>query len=307
MREPTVQQLVDALVRELPESVQAVPRGEGLGDAIQAFWTEARQAWPELEVDVDRWMAFVAKRLGGAESLADAITALRPGDLLLCWACLASDASALAIFDASFLAGAAGATRRLGLPADEQDEVRQLVAQRLLVGTRDRGPRLEAYSGRGELRNWVRTAAVRVAQNRGATQRNHDDSELQHLVARGPDPDLAVLKEQYGRLFRDSFEAAVTDLTAKQRTLLRLAYVEGMTSDRLAAMYQVHRATAARWVASARDRLSARTRHRMMNHLRIGRGDLTSIFRLIQSQIDVSVRRCLGPSVDSSKKSRDED
>ncbi len=241
-------------------------------------------------------MTFVGRHIAQDADPTDAIKALRPGDLLLCFCCLQQDPTALTVFDANYLSAAPAVIRRLQLDTDEADEVRQLLRQRLLVGTGDGPPRLAQYAGRGDLRNWVRTAALRIAQNRMAAQRQRaqvDSTRLERAIASGPDPDLAVLQSQYGQLFGECFEGAVADLTPKERTLLRLAYVDGMNSDALGAMYAVHRATAARWVASARDRLSARTRRRMMNRLGIGRSDLQSILRLIQSQIDVSVRRCL--------------
>ncbi len=292
VRDPSPESLADAFWSARPG-----PPTPGVAEALAELWDQARAAWPELRVEASGFMTFVAERLDAQSVLPDAITALRPGDLLLCHGCLLGDPIALGALDVGYLASTPSLVRRMRLSAAEADDVRQTLAQRLLVGTERSGPRLQAYSGRGDLRNWIRTAALRTAQNLGASNARRplaDEQTLAQIVEPGEDPALGLLRQQYGEQFRLAFEAAVGDLTARERTLLRLAFVDGATSDALSAVYGVHRATAARWVASARDRLSARTRHRMMEQLGIGRADLQSIMRLIQSQLDVSVRRCLG-------------
>jgi RNA polymerase sigma-70 factor (ECF subfamily) len=292
---PSPAVLAAAFVRvRSPADVDDEP---ALAAALARLWGEARAAWPEIEIDPQDFIAFVADRVSPGPCQVSDIEALRPGDLLLCFGCLEGDTTALAALDAGCIANVSSVVRRLMLSSSEADEVRQQLRTRLLVGNTE-GPRLAAYSGRGDLRNWVRTAALRLAQNHIAARARApagSDDGLARAVAAVPDPDLAVLQAQYGRLFAECFEAATGDLSSKERTLLRFAFVDGMTSDALGAMHGVHRATAARWVASARDRLSARTRRRMMERLRVGTRDLQSILRLIQSRIDVSVRRCLGP------------
>lgn len=279
---------------------------EELAPALAQLWEEATAAWPEVDVEASAFMAFVSERMVDDAPRSDAIAPLRPGDLLLCHACLRGDPTALAAFDAGYLAATPSLVRRLALTAEQAQDVRQQLAQRLLVGTDQAGPRLSAYAGRGDLRNWVRTAALRVAQNliaSGARRPTEGDEALARAIAPGPDPALGFLQQQYGERFRQAFEAAVGELSPKERTLLRLAFVDGMTSDAIGSVYSVHRATAARWVASARDRLRARTRRRMMDRLGVGQADLQSIMRLIQSQLDVSVRRCLAEEPPSSEHS----
>ena len=68
----------------------------------------------------------------------------------------------------------------------------------------------------------------------------------------------------------------------------------GATVDDLGALYQVHRATAARWIGAARERLAEETRRQMIEQLGIQPADYDSILRLIHSQLDVSVTRVLG-------------
>jgi RNA polymerase sigma-70 factor (ECF subfamily) len=122
---------------------------------------------------------------------------------------------------------------------------------------------------------------------------------LKQGLALGEDLQLSYLRREYGEQFKQAFEEAVTRLTPRERNLLRFRHIDGLSSDALAATYGVHRATAARWVTAARERLATETRRLMMARLGVGRADLQSIMRLIQSQLDISIRRCLGPGDDA--------
>ena len=83
----------------------------------------------------------------------------------------------------------------------------------------------------------------------------------------------------------------------RERNLLKQSVLFGATVDDLGALYKVHRATAARWIAAAREHLVEETRQRMIAHLRIGPAEYDSILELIHSQLDVSVSRVLGASL----------
>jgi len=257
----------------------------------------ARQAaarWPRVYVPLEGFEGFLRGKLGD-DADQSALDALRTDELYLAYACLLGDREALALLEEHYLAQVPRALGRLRLTPDERDEVTQRVRHRLLVGT-ERGPaRLETYSGRGDLRSWIFTAAIRVGQNYLADQRPtiSAEPELHEHPGLSSDLQLAYLRREYGDQFRTAFEHAVTQLTREERNLLRFHFVDGMTSDALAAVFGIHRSTAARRVASARDKLATLARRAMMANMGVGRADLGSIMRLIASQLDVSVARYL--------------
>jgi RNA polymerase sigma-70 factor (ECF subfamily) len=273
--------------------------------ALQAVVDTVRQAWPDLEVEDRAVVEFVAQRIpmgSGTEAFGD----LRIADLYLVHACLRNQPAALQVLDREYLSGVSRVVARLRLSSEEVDEVRQLLRHRLLVGTESASAKLQQYAGRGDLRNFIRTAAVRVAQNFIQADARHasvasdlGEDVLQQGLALGEDLQLSYLRREYGEQFKQAFEEAVTRLTPRERNLLRFRHIDGLSSDALAATYGVHRATAARWVTAARERLATETRRLMMARLGVGRADLQSIMRLIQSQLDISIRRCLGPGDDA--------
>jgi RNA polymerase sigma-70 factor (ECF subfamily) len=107
------------------------------------------------------------------------------------------------------------------------------------------------------------------------------------------DPELAHLKGTYRGEFERAFEAAVSALEPSERNALRQHLIHGLNIDQIGALYGIHRSTAARRIASARQHLLDETHARLRERLRVTAGELDSIMRLIDSQLDVSVARLL--------------
>src|SRR5262249_30568597 len=118
---------------------------------------------------------------------------------------------------------------------------------------------------------------------------------LDQLAPGVPDPQLAYLQQHYGAQFRAAFGDAVASLPPRARNLLRHSVLDGLGIDQIAAIYHVHRATAARQLKQARATLVAATRDRMRAALGIGETELDSIFRVLVSMANVTLREILRP------------
>ena len=189
----------------------------------------------------------------------------------------------------------------MGLAADRIAEVKQGLRKLVFVGEADKGgvpvpPRIAEYRGTGDLRAWLRITAMRAAlkllRKDGRETSASDDAVLEARSS-ADDPELAYMKAAYRASFRAAFQEALESLLPKERTLLKQQIVDGLGVDELGALYQVHRATAARWVASAREKLLTRTRRTFMQKARITSDECESIMRLVRSQLDVSLHRRL--------------
>ena len=203
--------------------------------------------------------------------------------LKLAKACLESEPAALRELDSDLLPRVAeGLRRRVG--AAEADEVLQLTRTRLLVGP---SPKLSLYAGRGPLFGFLRAVAANVLANR---QPRHDTESDDALAALPDTADLEsrLLKADQQLHFREAFAAAVKQLTPRQRALLRLNLLDGLTIDEIAPMYEVHRATVARWIASAKHTVLDRTRRKLMHDLRLDATEVDSLIRLVQSRIELA-------------------
>lgn len=75
------------------------------------------------------------------------------------------------------------------------------------------------------------------------------------------------LKQLYRGEFRVAFDAALETLTPRERNLLRHQFVDHLNLDQIGALYQVHRATAWRWLTRAHKWVFDHTREAMMQQL----------------------------------------
>jgi len=218
---------------------------------------------------------------------------LHSDDLALARACLSGDPEALRRFDA--LLDEVG--RKLGgiAGAEVMREAKQVVRQ-VLVATKERPAAIAEYSGRGALGGWLRVALgrelVRLAK-KGQKEPQASADELELLADGDDDPEATYLKTHYRNEFKQAFAAALEGLDAAERRALRYSVVERLSIDDVARLDGVHRATAARQVARARERLTEETRRILRERLVVDPDELQSILRLIESQVDVSVRRLL--------------
>jgi RNA polymerase sigma-70 factor, ECF subfamily len=249
------------------------------------------QHWPDVHADPLAFAAYLGQRI---PSDVEAQTALREraiGDLYLTFACLAGDPGGTREIEERFAALVGLLVQRGFIEDLARDTVQQLRIQ-LLAGER---PGLRTYSGIGSLKAWLRISALREAIRAQRKVHGQEAEELTDTFADATgDPALQYQRQLYQAEFRSAFEQAVALLSVRDRNLLRQNVLYGATVDDLGAMYQVHRATAARWIAAARERLVEATRERMIEILRIPPEDYDSILTLIDSQLDVSIERVLG-------------
>ncbi|WP_394833013.1 sigma-70 family RNA polymerase sigma factor [Pendulispora rubella] len=217
-------------------------------------------------------------------------------DLQLASACLGGDRSALATFERAHLREIGAFVAHIDRAPAFADEVRQVLRASLLVAGQDgHEPGLAGYRGRGSLGGFVRVAAVRTALNLKRQARRASAREeaagTEGLAAASVSPELAYAREQYREAFGEALRATIAELSARDRTLLRLYHAEGVALEALAALYRVHLSTVSRWLTCAREQLSEATLRRLRERLRVGPSDAESIAALLMSQLDVSLVR----------------
>jgi RNA polymerase sigma-70 factor (ECF subfamily) len=195
-------------------------------------------------------------------------------------------------FDRHFLPQVDAAVSRVRGVAT--DEVRQALRHKLFVADAGERPKILEYSGRGELRTWVRMAATRTALNmaaRAARELPVEQDALAFIVGGGEDPELQFLKRRYASEFKEAFADAFAALGSRERNLLRYAFGRGLSVDEIGPLYGVHRATAARWIAKAHANLVTHLRRTMMAKLHVSKKEFASILRLIESRIEISFEK----------------
>ncbi|MEO8702725.1 MAG: sigma-70 family RNA polymerase sigma factor [Kofleriaceae bacterium] len=244
---------------------------------------EARAAWPGIELADADFAAYVEARVP-AEALAETCVA----DLWLACAVGRGDAAALRAFDDHCLRDLDVAIAHLDGGSALADDVRAAVRERVLVGGK---AKLADYRGRGDLRGWIRVVAVREGLQLLRARRRETPLDRDAELADRIEPTAMTADER--RVYREAFETALATLTPRERNLLRQQYVYGATIDELAALYAVHRATVARWVARVRELVLRRTRRHVGEALRLAGDDLDSVMGRIADHLDYSLRHTL--------------
>src|SRR5690606_3186791 len=158
--------------------------------------------------------------------------------------------------------------------------------------------KITEYSGRGDLRRWVRSIAVRTCLNELRRHKRmvpaSDDRLFEDLSSGHDDPELASMKERYRNEIREAFARAVQTLGVPGQTLLRYHHVDGLNIDEIGAIYRVHRVTAYRWLEKAKESLVKHIHQILASQLKVEKRDFQSILRLIRSQLHLSLVRHLG-------------
>lgn len=260
--------------------------------AVERVVAAGRAAYPAVAAS-DELCALIAARADAALAGGDA----RAADLYLAMACARGDSAAIAHLDATLPSTIRPALARLGMAASDDDEIVQRVRVALLTSTNERAAGIAGYSGRGDLRSYVRAVAAKLALKRLEREElpsPDDDSEALALLPNDADtPELRLLKERCRGDLRAAFGEAIAALEPRDRTLLRQHYVDGLSLEALAALHGVHRATCARWIASARDTILSGLRKRLRAALGLEQREIESAIDLVRSQLDLSLSRHL--------------
>jgi RNA polymerase sigma-70 factor (ECF subfamily) len=277
-----------------------------VADLDRRLWTivaEGRAAWPALAVEPVDVVAFLGRQV--TPELAEAaLDGLRPADLYLATACAKSLPGAVAAFDRDYMREVDIALARMRITPARLADVKQLVRQRLFVSSEVGGVgKISEYGGRGDLRRWVRSVAVRTCLNdmrKGKREILVDDDQLiaNNAIA-SDDPEVDYMKRTYSSEFKQAFSDALAQLGAREQTLLRYHHVDGLNIDEIGAIYRVHRVTAFRWLEKAKEQLVKQTLETLRARLKLPAAELESVLRMIRSQIHLSLVRQLGGPADS--------
>jgi RNA polymerase sigma-70 factor (ECF subfamily) len=158
-------------------------------------------------------------------------------------------------------------------------------------------PGIARYRAQAPLNVFVRVTAVRVgidvATAAAAMNRRPDEDVLNLLVSMDASPEVETARTLYRERFRDAIEETLAGLTKRERSLLRLHFLDGLNIDAIASIYRVHRATVARWLVAIRNRALADLRGRLALHLGGTPSELRSLIKLLRDDIDLSARRIL--------------
>jgi RNA polymerase sigma-70 factor len=269
-----------------------------IGAIIAAAHAAAASAWAPVVLDGEsyaRHLAACAVALPPVTDLATALGSLHLTDLYLACAVGKGVPLAAAAFVRSFLQPIAGAVRAVDPAPAFVEDVRQALHERLLL-SHEGPPRILQYGGRASLASWIGVAARRMAL--GLLRENDAHGRATDRAGEEPlpielDAELRFLKDRYQSAFKNAVSAAITRLSQRERMIIRMHTVGGMTLARIAAMLDVDESTVSRWEKRAREAILAETHRELGTELGLEVKELPSLARLVTSQLDVSIARLL--------------
>lgn len=262
----------------------------GLQAVLTRQLAVAQSTWPQFRLSEETLLEHWAQVTVGT-NLADLET-LAAADLALVTACLRKHPVALRALSDLLREETQRIARRNQLAWLDAAELESKLAEHLLVAAEGEEPALAQYQGRGPLRAWLQVCAMRLAVRQAAKAKREitlDDEVLGIAEAALPSLELQKVKQQYRGELASAFRASLAALSARERNVLRQHYLDGLSLDRIAALYRVHRITIFRWIDAARQSILAGTRDRLAEQAGLPRLEVDSLVAQMVSQLDVSL------------------
>ncbi|MET0406686.1 MAG: sigma-70 family RNA polymerase sigma factor [Cystobacter sp.] len=293
-------QLVVAFLSSGGKGFESPTETAALEGLLQKVWEQVHARWPDVELSAERFARHLAERLSemrSSERLSLELEQRCVPDLYLACACVQGLAPAIEAFDKHYLSRLPGILGYLRQPAAVIDEVCQLTRVKLLVHTPEGPPRLNDYSGQGSLLSWVRITAVRIALRVCASDKPSPDEGVVEVLESLPAPgnvELDLIRRRHHAEFRQAVREAITALSMDERHLLRLHFVDQLSTTELGALFRVNQSTVSRWLKSARETVFKDTRRRLQARLGLSARDFQSFLAALDSQLELGISQIFG-------------
>jgi RNA polymerase sigma-70 factor (ECF subfamily) len=265
-----------------------------LGETLATLYARGRAAHPRLRVGEEAFGRRVARALDAHR--APPLDRLPAEDLYLACACVEGVRGAASVFEAAYGDAIRKAVSRVATSPADRDEAAQIARQRLLVrGKNDGGPGLANYHGQSSLADFVRVVALRTTISLGraeSAERRLRDKTAAEVV--GASAEQLLMKEEIRRELAVAVASALGALAPRDRLVLRLFLVSGMSHRAIARTLDVSHQAVSKQLAKVREAVLEDVRSVLAARLDISRDDVASFMRFAASQLDVSISRVLG-------------
>jgi RNA polymerase sigma-70 factor, ECF subfamily len=277
------------------------PDAAELEQLLTRAWEDARAKWPGVELGPEPFVKHLAERLPAktpADPIGPLLESLALADLYLACACLQGVPSAMTAFEHHYLSKLRKQLARHGQSAALLDEICQLTRVKILVPTAEGPPKIADYTGEGSLLGWARAIASRISLRQREAEKpgtaEDPDEIFEMLPEPGAAPDMDVIRQRHQKDLRQAMHEAFAKLSADDRHLLRLHYVDKLSTYKLMPLYRVSQPTLSRRLAAAREQVLEETRRLLQERLGLSPTEFMSFMKLIDSQFDVRISQLLG-------------
>lgn len=272
-----------------------------LDRALAQAWEDSRAKWPSVKLLAEPFVKHLAQRLPQASSttpIEPLLEQLSLSELYLACACLLRLPTALELFERHYLAKLPGLLRGPNQSEAMIEEICQIARVKILVSTPEGEPKIADYMGRGSLLGWVRVTTARIAtklrsSEKPSSHQDDVDAIAQALPAPGVDPELELIKRRHQADFRQAMKEAFSGLSVDERHLLRLYFVDQLTTYELGALFRVNQATISRKLKIARQTVYDETRRHLQARLGLSTRGFESLLAVLDSQFELRISQLL--------------
>jgi RNA polymerase sigma-70 factor (ECF subfamily) len=254
------------------------------------IWAIGRDSHPSVAIPAPTFTAQLSELLPGLSRAAANDVETNAADVYLAAGCLLGIPAAFAVLERDYLARVPRFIAPIDRRPDFAQEVVQLLRERLLSPA---SRKLADYAAAGSLLAWLRISARRLAidlQRRAGVEARHVDAQsVWEVVAGNADPEADVLRGRYREPLEHAIRQALAALSSRERMVLRLYLLGGENIEKIGKAYGVHRATVARWIVAAQDKIVAGVRTDLGARFGITARECDSLARGLRSNLDVSL------------------
>jgi RNA polymerase sigma-70 factor (ECF subfamily) len=148
------------------------------------------------------------------------------------------------------------------------------------------------YTGEVPLVAWIRVIALCLAYNEKRRKSTGGERAADEVALE--DPEAEYLRAQYRAPFVRAFKSAFEALPKDDRSILCMHYVDGASIDSIGRVFNVHRATVARWLVRIRRDVLARAKELLAEQLGAEVDEAASVIAVLADELDVTLSRVLG-------------
>jgi len=288
---------MSALLRAFQEAAagaagRATQETADLAGFLGALYARGRDAHPKLRVAEEALGRCLAPCCG--ETPVRSLDSLAIEDLYLACACLERVRGAARAFETAYAKVIYRAVARIVAAGQDRDEAAQRVRQHLLVGGPGGEPALAKYPGRIPLAKWIPVVAIRIAisLNRSETaERKLRDKAA--AEAMGASPEDMLIRAELRRAIEPAVSEALDHLEGRDRLILRLYLVGGMSTHAIGASLGLSHQAVSKRLAKSREEMLEKIRGTVAERRHIAEEEFSSLMRVVASQLDVNISRLL--------------
>jgi RNA polymerase sigma-70 factor (ECF subfamily) len=271
----------------------AMPESDDINRLLRGAYERGCVRWPGVALPAEMYIRHMAARL--PESARDlplekVLQQVLHDDLYLACACSERVPLAFETFDREYMAKLSPLLSRRFAP-DVIDEILQNVRDRFLVGPPDGRPDISLYEGRGRLRQMLLVAAFRAGSDRVGHGGHVIDLEeiVDHVFAPGLDPELEALKRNSREVLGSCVRDALATLSPKDRSLVRLHFLDGVPMVDIGRLFGVSQPTISRWVQTIRKKVRNELERLLRERHHIGSKEIKSFLATLGSRLDLPI------------------